>query len=134
MKSSLKALPAIVFVVAALSIGPLYVVRALGQPAASATAHDGRNDWAFEYGTWRTHYRVLRHRLVNDHEWYSCEGTSVILPFWNGNGNLEDGDLACPKRRVGGMTLRLYNPATHQWSLLWGTRKLGLVFTPQVGE
>jgi len=101
---------------------------------ASPTARDGSRDFDFEFGTWRTHYRILKHRLVGDHEWKDCYGTSVIRPFWGGSGNLEDGDLKCPDRYVGGMTLRTYNAQTHQWSLWWGTRTLGVSPPQQVGH
>lgn len=124
---------AVAALAAALIAGPLGG-RVLAQSAASATARDGHHDFDFLFGTWRTHYRILRKRLANNHDWYDCEGTSVIRPFWAGSGNLEDGDLHCPTRTVGGMTLRMYDAQTHDWSLYWGTRKLGLVPPPQVGH
>jgi hypothetical protein len=102
-------------------------------PAAPAT-RDGSHDFDFEFGTWRTHYRLLRLRLAGNHDWYDCYGTSIIWRYWGGSGNLEDGDLKCPARHVGGMTLRLYNPTTHQWTLWWGTRKLGVAPPPQIGH
>ena len=121
---------------AALSIGSLCAVPTYAATVTlvTPTTRDGRKDFDFLFGTWRTHYRLLRKRLSNNHDWYSCEGTSVIRPFWGGSGNLEDGDLRCPNRYIGGMTLRMYNADTHQWSLWWGTRKLGLVPPPQVGH
>jgi hypothetical protein len=103
-------------------------------PLVTPTARDGRHDFDALHGTWRTHYRMLRKRLANDHEWYACEGTSVVRAFWAGQGNLEDGDVHCPDRVIGGMTLRTYDAETHQWSLWWGTRKLGIVPPPQVGH
>ncbi|HEX3671094.1 MAG TPA: hypothetical protein VHT92_05255 [Candidatus Cybelea sp.] len=133
MKCSIRTITAAVLGAAALSIGPLAGAPASAQATAPPSVRDGRRDWDFLFGTWRTHYHLLRHRLANDHVWYSCEGTSVIRPFWHGEGNLEDGNLQCPKRYIGGLTLRLYNRATHQWSLWWGTQKLGLVPPPQVG-
>jgi hypothetical protein len=98
------------------------------------TTRDGSHDFDFAFGTWRTHYRILRHRLAGDHVWYDCYGTSVIRPFWGGSGNLEDGDLKCPNRYVGGMTLRTYDPSTHQWTLWWGTRKLLIAPPGQLGH
>jgi hypothetical protein len=100
----------------------------------AATTRDGRKDFDFEFGTWRTHYRILKDRLVGSHDWYDCYGTSVIRPFWDGGGNLEDGDLKCPTRYVGGMTLRTYDARTHQWTLWWGTRTLGVSPPQQVGH
>lgn len=129
----------------ALLMGAALLGAAPGAPAVpaplqppnfpvSSTARDGRNDFDFEFGTWRTHYRILRQRLAGSHDWYDCYGTSIIVPFWRGGGNLEDGDLQCPNRYVGGMTLRTYDPRTHQWTLWWGTRKLGIAPPQQVGH
>lgn len=117
-----------------LTAAVLTALILIGAAPSAPAARDGSSDFNFLFGTWRTHYRLLRHRLANNHDWYSCEGTSVIRPFWNGAGNLEDGDLKCPKRYVGGLTLRLYDPSTHQWQLWWGTRKLGVVPPAQVGR
>ena len=100
----------------------------------SSTTRDGRADFNFEFGTWKTHYRLLRERLADSHDWYDCYGTSVIRPFWHGAGNLEDGDLKCPNRYVGGMTLRLYDARTRNWTLWWGTRKLAVAPPPEVGR
>lgn len=100
----------------------------------AATTRDGSHDFDFEFGTWRTHYRLLEKRLENSHDWYDCYGTSVVRPFWGGSGNLEDGDLTCPKRYIGGLTLRMYDPRTHQWTLWWGTRKLAVAPPPQIGH
>lgn len=122
----LMAAPAFAATVPAAIVKPNFAV--------AATTRDGRHDFDFEFGTWRTHYRLLKKRLENSHEWYDCYGTSVIRPFWNGSGNLEDGDLTCPKRYIGGLTLRLYDRRTRQWTLWWGTRKLAVAPPPQLGH
>ncbi len=129
-----KAAVVSILIAAALSIASLGATPAGGATSATPAARDSSKGFDFLFGTWRTHYRILRKRLSNNHEWYSCDGTSVIRPFWSGSGNLEDGDLHCPNRYIGGMTLRLYNAGTHQWSLWWGTKTLGLVPPPQVGH
>jgi hypothetical protein len=109
---------------------------ALAVSLVTPTTHDGRHDFDFLLGKWHTHYRLLRNRLVHDNVWYDCSGESVVRPFWGGEGNLEVGDLRCPPPRghVEGMTLRMYDRDTHQWSLWWGTKKLGLSPPPQVGH
>jgi len=130
----LLAIPTLI--AAALMMSPLCASPSLAATTATSTAptRDGHKDFGFLFGTWRTHYEILPHRMRNSHEWYGCDGTAIIYPFWGGSGNLEDGDLHCPKRTIGGMTLRMYNATTHQWSLYWGTRKLGLVPPPQIGH
>ncbi len=104
------------------------------QNAAAPTNRDGHNDFDFLFGSWQTHYRLLKRRLSNSHEWYDCYGHSVIRPFWGNYGDLEDGDLRCSGSHIVGMTLRMYDARTHQWSLWWGTKTRGLVPPPQVGH
>lgn len=135
MKRTIQALFMGVALVGASSGAPR--VPAPLQPSnfpVSPTTRDGRHDFDFEFGTWRTHYRILRERLAGSHDWYDCYGTSIIVPFWGGGGNLEDGDLQCPNRYIGGLTLRTYDSRTHQWTLWWGTRKLGVAPPQQVGH
>jgi hypothetical protein len=129
MKNLRTLLLAITLLANSAAPAPLYTPY----PAAP-TARDGRNDFNFAYGTWRTGYRILKERLVGSHQWYECHGTSVFRPFWGGSGNLEDGDMTCPNRHVILMTLRLYDAQTHQWTLWWGTKKLGIPPPPQVGH
>ena len=122
------------FLIAALLASSAAAAPSPSSYPVDATTRDGRSDFNFEFGTWRTHYRILKDRLAGSHEWYDCYGTSVIRPFWDGSGNLEDGDLKCPKRYVGGITLRLYDARTHQWSLWWGTKALGISPPQQIGH
>lgn len=35
---------------------------------------------------------------------------------------------------IEGLTLRRYNPQSHQWRLYWANRKTGIMDPPQVGE
>jgi len=102
-------------------------------PAPTA-ARDASKDWAFLMGRWHTHYRLLKKRLANNHDWYDCYGTSVVTPFWGGNGNLEDGDLKCPSKHIIGMTVRVYDTTKHQWQIWWGTSKHGIEPPPQLGN
>jgi hypothetical protein len=119
----------------ALLVGPLAApAAAAATPLVAPTTRDGHTDFDFLMGTWKTHYRRLRHILAGAHDWYRCEGTSVVTPFWRDHGNLEDGDLRCPQQYVQGLTLRLYDAKTHQWSLWWATARLGLVPPAQVGH
>jgi hypothetical protein len=123
-----------IFVAAALLISPPFWTPTLAATTATTTARDGQKDFEFLIGTWRTRYKRLRHPLSKSHDWYGCEGTSVVRQFWNGGANIEDGDLRCPHEYIGGMTLRLYSTTSHQWSLYWGTKKRGLAMPPQVGH
>jgi hypothetical protein len=35
---------------------------------------------------------------------------------------------------IEGLTLRLYNPQSHQWRLYWANSKIGILDPPQIGE
>jgi hypothetical protein len=132
----LLALASLVGLALGVAPTPAPTIAPLGAPnyTPAATDRDGAHDFDFEFGTWRTHYRILKDRLVHSHEWYDCYGTSIVVPYWNGSGNLEDGDLKCPNRYIGGMTLRLYDARTRQWTIWWGTRVLGLSPPQEVGH
>ena len=134
MKSLSRALVAASLIATCLGVAPVPAPIAASTYPVAATDRDGRNDFDFEVGTWRTHYRILKRPLSGDHRWKDCYGTSVTRSFWGTSGNLEDGDLRCPDRYTGGMTLRLYDAQTHQWTLWWGTKALGLSPPQQVGH
>jgi hypothetical protein len=103
---------------------------------ADAPHRDGAEGFDFLIGTWHTEYKRLLHPLANDHQWYTCSGSSVVTRFWDGDGNIEDGDLRCPAtgQYIRSVTVRLYNPASRQWSLYWGTKDRGLTMPAQVGR
>jgi hypothetical protein len=136
VRIKLLALAALVGLALGASPTPAPTIAPLGAPnyAPAATDRGGAHDFDFEFGTWRTHYRLLKDRLVHSHVWYDCYGTSIVVPYWSGSGNLEDGDLKCPHRYIGGMTLRLYDARTRQWTIWWGTRELGLSPPQQIGH
>ena len=104
----------------------------------TATTRDGSHDFDFLLGTWRYHFRILKERLKNSHDWYDCdaigETRSIWGGIWGGSGQLEEANIHCPNRTIAGITLRVYNAQTHQWTLWWGTRQRGLIPPPQVGH
>src|SRR5262249_41173921 len=69
---------------------------------------------------------------------YDCNATgetrSIWGGIWGGSGNLENADIRCPNKTIEGITLRMYNARSHQWTLWWGLRERGLIPPPQVGH
>jgi len=107
------------------------------KPAAQSGAdkRDGQHDFDFEGGSWKIHLKRLLHPMTGSNSWVEFDGTSVTRKVWNGRAWLEEFDVASPTGRVEGLTLRLYNPETHQWSLYWANSKNGsLGGPPNVGE
>jgi len=101
-----------------------------GRPAE----RDGQHDFDFAIGAWKTHLTRLQHPLAGSATWVEYVGTSVVRKVWNGRANLEEFDADGPTGHIEGLTLRLYNPQSHQWSNNWSTSNDGTLSQPMVGE
>ncbi len=100
----------------------------------SSTERDGQNDFDFEIGTWKVHIRRLLHPLSGSANWIELDGTSVIRKVWNGRGNLVELEADGPAGHLEGLSLRLYNPQSRQWSINWATSSGGTLGQPTIGE
>ena len=104
---------------------------------STAKYRDGQHDFDFEIGTWKIHLSRLAERLAGSKTWVQFDGTSVTRKVWDGRANLEEFETDSPNFHIEGLTLRVYNPQTHQWSIYWANSKdpaLGQPLTPMVGE
>jgi hypothetical protein len=108
---------------------------ASGTPAQATAHRDGQHDFDFEVGSWKIHLKRLQHPLTGSTTWIEFDGTSVTRKVWEGRAQLEEFETNGPSGRVEGLTLRLYNPESRQWSLYWANGKSGaLGLPPTVGE
>jgi len=98
------------------------------------TAHDGSHDFDFAIGSWKTQLKRLVHPLTGSKDWAEYEGTTICRKVWNGRANLVELSVNGPAGRIEGLSLRLYNPESHQWSLNFSNIKSGTLSTPTVGE
>jgi hypothetical protein len=78
---------------------------------------DGQHDFDFDIGTWKTHLRRLVHPLTGSTMWVEYEGTTVVREVWNGRASLAELEADGPSGHLEVLSLRLYNPESHQWSL-----------------
>jgi hypothetical protein len=121
---------------------PLHSIPTFSQTAAAtsetlaqhATARDGQRDFDFEIGTWKTHITRLQHPLTGSTTWVDYEGTSVVRKVWNGRANLVELNVDGAAGHIQGLSLRLYNPQSHQWSLNYANASGGGLGQPTVGE
>jgi hypothetical protein len=104
------------------------------QNSSSSNARDGQHDFDFEIGKWKIHLKKLLKPLTGSNSWVEFDGTSVTRKVWNGLANLEEFETDGPAGHIEGLTLRLYNPQSHQWSLYWATSKNGTLGIPTIGE
>ena len=105
-----------------------------GLAMGSAHARDGQHDFDFEFGTWKTHVSRLQTPLTGSKTWAEYDGTSVVRKIWDGRAHLVELEIEGPAGRIEGLSLRLYNPESRQWSLNFSNSKLGTLSTPTIGE
>ena len=103
-------------------------------PQAGASGHDGQHDFDFEIGCWKTHLRRLAHPLTGSTTWIEYEGTTVVRKVWNGRANLVELEAEGPGGHFQGLSLRLYNPESRQWSLNFSNSAGGTLSQPTIGE
>ena len=103
-------------------------------PLHGSSLHDGQRDFDFEIGTWKTHISRLEHPLTGAKGWVEYDGTSVVRKVWTGRANLVELEVDGPAGHIEGLSLRLYNPESHQWSLNFANSKAGSLSVPTVGE
>jgi hypothetical protein len=108
----------------------------LAQPVLADTPpeRDGQHDFDFEIGTWKTHLRRLAHPLTGSTQWVELNGTSVVRKIWEGRANLVELEVDGPNGHIEGLSLRLYDPTSHQWSLNFASSKGGGFGQPTIGE
>lgn len=96
---------------------------------------DGQTDFDFIIGQWKVHHRRLKQALKGLEDWEEFDGTSSARKVWGGAANVDEieGD-SVTWGRIQGMTVRLYDPKSHQWRIYWANRKWGTLDPPMIGE
>ena len=117
------------------SVLPCVVLALALCPADAKTPlRDGSRDFDFEIGSWKTHIRRLQHPLTGSTTWVEYDGTSEVRKIWGGKANLVELEVDGPAGHIQGLSLRLYNPQSQQWSLSFANSAAGTLSTPTVGE
>jgi hypothetical protein len=115
----------------------LHPVLASSQTAPAAgvqVARDGQHDFDFVFGAWKVHLSRLQHPLTGSTAWIESDGNTVVRKVWNGRANLEEFEANGSTGPIEGLTVRLYNPVSHQWNLYWASSKDGTLSQAMIGE
>ncbi len=107
--------------------------QAATAPESGPALRDGRHDFDWDIGVWKTHQRRLLHPLTGSTTWVEYSGTDIVRKIWDGAnaGTIEAGG---PAGHLEIYTLRLYNPQAHQWSISFTNPATGTLSTPSIGE
>ena len=100
----------------------------------AAKQRDGQHDFDWDIGSWKVHMRRLLHPLTGSTTWVEYDGTDVVRKVWSGRANLGEVELDGPAGHLELLTLRLYNPESHQWSMNISSSAAGVLSPPAVGR
>jgi hypothetical protein len=95
----------------------MWVLAAQAAAAQAAAPRDGQHDFDFGAGTWHTHVTLAPDPFGQPDVKVTLEGTVTSRKVWGGRAWLEEIEADGPKGHWEAMTLYLYNPKTHQWSM-----------------
>jgi hypothetical protein len=116
---------------------PLHGMAQDASPAGTQPTterRDGSHDFDFAIGTWKTQLKRLVRPLTGSTTWVELQGTTVVRKVWDGRANLAELTLDTANGPVHVLSLRLYNPQSHQWSLNAANSSTGTLSVPTVGE
>ncbi|NLG75992.1 MAG: hypothetical protein GX535_07125 [Xanthomonadaceae bacterium] len=101
--------------------------------AMPSIADDAARAFDSHIGTWHTTLKVLKDPLTGSTTWLSYEGTTTVRPVLHGRANLAELEVAGEAGRIDGVSLRLYNPRSGQWTLNYANLANGMLTTPSIG-
>jgi len=135
---SIKCICAYLVVCSLVVFHPLQGVAQQNSDAAKTVSQpaerDGQHDFDPLIGSWKYHLRRRQHPLTGSNEWVDLDGTGVCYKIWDGRAQLDTIEVDGPTGHIEGLTLRVYNPQSHQWRLYWANSKVGILDPPQIGE
>jgi len=101
---------------------------------ANLPQRDGSHDFDFLIADWKAHVRRLPDRLNNSNVWVEYDGISNHHKVLDSNANFEQFEVTSTDKKlhIKAQTLRLYNPATRQWSVYLVDLDNGTLDTPPV--
>lgn len=122
------------FKTALVSACLLFAHAASAAAPQGVTLRDGQHDFDWDIGRWQVHMRRLLHPLTGSSTWVEYAGTDIVRKVWDGRANLGEVELDGAAGHLEFLTLRLYNPQTHQWSMNITSSAAGVLSPPAVGS
>ena len=76
----------------------------------------------------------MQRPLTASTTWVEYDGTTVVRKVLDGRANLVELKVSGPTATLEGLSLRLYNPQSRQWSLNFANVNDGKLVQPSIGE
>ena len=117
-----------------LRAGQAFATGPVLPPSTSVSSHDGQHDFDFLVGSWKIHLKRRLRPLSGSNEWVEFDGTVVCRKVWSDRAELEEFDVDNPEKKIQihGLTIRFYNPKSHQWHIYWANADQGDLSGPPV--
>lgn len=120
------------FLIASLAIATPTTAPAQANAGHANAVRDGSHDFDWEFGTWRSD---LRRKPAGSDRWLSYSGTTKVTKLLDGRANIVELVVAAPDGQVfRALNLRLYDPASKQWSANYSNMASGTLGVPAVGS
>ncbi len=100
-------------------------------PQQASAERDGQHDFDPLIGTWKYHLKRRLRPLTGSNDWVELDGTGVCYKIWDGRAELDTIEVDGSTGHIEGLTLRTYNPQSHQWRLYWANSKTGIMDPPR---
>ncbi|HEY2469648.1 MAG TPA: hypothetical protein VGI45_17640 [Terracidiphilus sp.] len=90
-------------------------------------------EFAFDLGEWHTQSKRLLHPLTGSNTWVEMDGRTNVTKVWGGRANLAEYDADGSGGHITLLSLRWFNPVTHEWNLDFATPQVGMLGIPGIG-
>lgn len=97
---------------------------------AAPALPDGAHDFDFNLGAWHTHIRRLLHPLSGSNVWATYDGTVTVRKALGGAASVEEVEANGRPGHLELLGIRLYNAASHQWSMYFANSAEGTLEQP----
>lgn len=87
-------------------------------------------DFEFFVGTWDSRQRRLIKPLAGSDEWEVFSGVTRCWSVFGGAANVDE--VTFPSQGTGGLSVRLLDPVSGDWSIYWASRRDGILQLPPV--
>ncbi len=94
----------------------------------------GVHDFDFLFGSWQVVNERLKSRLTGSDEWETFTATQECQPILGGAGNVDRMTATWRGVAFEGVSLRVFNPTTDEWSIYWVDTVTHELQPPVVGK
>ena len=91
---------------------------------------NGLGDFDFFVGSWNSIQRKLTQPLADCDEWEETSATTRCWQVFGGGANIDE--VHFPDWGFSGLSVRLHDPATGDWSIYWANSRNGELASPPV--